>query len=196
MTILQTITEKVNKLKPNKATMLKEVLNNYIFEIIIISIGGSFLFNLLSVSIMSILDSVNYFNMRFSTMPDFIHPLKTAPILLTISSICCFSFFYKIIKKDKQKEMYILSEDELIGFIKEYNEQVFQDEIINHFQKQIKVNGSINYNNLVSIHNIIKEKRNKLLCEQSNVKREKASICFGEKVREELKIKERIKDCV
>lgn len=42
----------------------------------------------------------------------------------------------------------------------------------------------------------MQKKINKNSEEKIKEKKEKASICFGEKMREELKLEEKIKDCV
>lgn len=71
-----------------------------------------------------------------------------------------------------------------------------QEEIINKFQGKIKEKGYVNYYDLLIIHENMQKKINKNSEEKIKEKKEKASICFGEKMREELKLEEKIKDCV
>lgn len=116
--------------------------------------------------------------------------------------ICCsfmrfiFIIGYKMNKKIEREEMYILSEEEMLSFIKEDEEETLRNEIIDQFQKIIKTKGCVNYRDLLKVNKNMEIKRSNLLSIKNNQKQEKASICFGEKMRKELKIEEKLKDCV
>lgn len=194
MTILKTIGEKVKKLTPKK--LIRKTFQENVIEIFLLGSIGTFLFNLFGVALASSLNNTNYFKISINDMPDFLNPLIAMPITFLLISPILYIFFYKITKSNKQKEMYILSENEMLSFIKEYDQQKLQEEIINKFQGKIKEKGSVNYYDLLLIHRNMQEKMNKNSEEKMKEKKEKASICFGEKMREELKLAEKIKDCV
>lgn len=194
MKILKTISEKVKKITPKK--LIRKTFQENITEILLLSISSSGVLSLLGLSLACFFNKINYFVMSPSETPDLANPLILIPTLFTLIAPIWFKFFYEITKIDEQKEMYILSEDEMFSFIKEYDQQKWQEEIINKFQEKIKEKGSVNYYDLLIIHRNIEEKINKTSEDKIKEKKEKASICFGEKMREEFKLAERIKDCV
>lgn len=124
MTILKTIGEKVKKLTPQK--LIRKTFQENVAEMFLLGAFGIVLLNLFGVALASTLNNTNYFKMTINDMPDFLNPLITMPISFLLISPILYIFFYKITKKNNQKEMYIVSEDEILSFIKEYNEKKFR----------------------------------------------------------------------
>lgn len=169
-----------------KNQWLKFFLSSLIFNIII-SISW--------VLFMSIINNTNYLMVGNKDLPPLLSLSNVLPVTLMLGFISSVIIGYKMNKKIEREEMYILSEEEMLSFIKE-DEETLRNEIIDQFQKIIKTKGCVNYRDLLKVNKNMEIKRSNLLSIKNNQKQEKASICFGEKMRKELKIEEKLKDCV
>lgn len=194
MKILNKIANKVKKNNPKN--LIKNMFKNQWIEMLLSSMIFNIIISISWVLILSIINNTNYLMVDNKDLPPLLSLSNFLPVTLILSFIFSVIIGYKMNKKIEREEMYILSEEEMLSFIKEDEEETLRNEIIDQFQKIIKTKGCVNYRDLLKVNKNIEIKRSNLLSIKNNQKQEKASICFGEKMRKELQIEEKIKDCV
>lgn len=194
MKILNKIADKVKKNNPKN--LIKNMFKNQWLEIFLSSLVLNIIISISWILLMSIINNTNYLMVGDKDLPPLLCLSNVLPVTLMLGFISSVIIGYKMNKKIEREEMYILSEEEMLSFIKEDEEETLRNEIIDQFQKIIKTKGCVNYRDLLKVNKNIEIKRSNLLSIKNNQKQEKASICFGEKMRKELKIEEKLKDCV
>lgn len=195
MSIIKNIQNKIKKYKPK--LVFKKMMFEYMGIIFLFPIAINLISVFLMVSITSLIDNKFYFSIPFSLLPWFLSPVFTMLIPTILSLTILLKILYNKQKHNEQKNDYIVSEKEILEFLKEIKDTDLQNKTLAEFKLIVKNKNHLSFNDMLIINDKLQEIQNKKNIEQEiqnkYILNESVAFCFESKIKEKLKNEDKIK---